>query len=300
MSWKSLRWLMIALEPFTKRETACRQSRPACLQSSDDDVDPAKQAKIEEMQKEYEEVMADPEQAKQVQAMQESMQNAMQSPEAKAQMQAMGSFMQNPEVQSKIKELETDPEFKEFVDALKSEGAGAVMKFWNDPEMLKKIGEKLGPMAAQADPNAQAAQQPPEIETLLDAARYGDLEAIEDLLAVGKDCNIQDDVGRTPVHYAVAYDQLDALEELVKSDGLKIDLQDEKDNTALHYAAGYGRLACMKVLLGAGSDTSKLNATGKSALDLATADERNPINADADLLEELKASSGGTAFTDQA
>ena len=37
--------------------------------------------------------------------------------------------------------------------------------------------------------------------------RYGDTEAIEDFLAIGKDVNDADDQGRTALHYAVAYQQ---------------------------------------------------------------------------------------------
>ena len=38
-------------------------------------------------------------------------------------------------------------------------------------------------------------------------SRYGDTEAIEDFLAIGKDVNAADEQGRTALHYAVAYQQ---------------------------------------------------------------------------------------------
>jgi ankyrin repeat protein len=37
------------------------------------------------------------------------------------------------------------------------------------------------------------------VNDLLDAAKYGDMEAVEDFLAIGKDVNMKDDVGRTPL-----------------------------------------------------------------------------------------------------
>jgi len=52
----------------------------------------------------------------------------------------------------------------------------------------------------------------PEIETLHDAARYGDLEAVEDFIAVGKDVNARDSSARTPLHYAIAFGKGDAGE----------------------------------------------------------------------------------------
>lgn len=222
---------------------------------------------------------------KNLQAKQAAMQSAMQSPQAQAQMAAMSSFMKNPQVQARIKELEGDPELEVFFQAVKTQGPAAIMQFWNDPAMLKKIGAKLGPMAAQHDPNMQ--QAPPEIQTLLDAARYGDLESAKELLEVGEGLDLQDDAGRAPLHCSVLRDQLELLQALVQR-GANINLTDAKDNTPLHYAAGYGRLACIAVLLDAGADTSKQNSTGKTAFDLATADSRNPASQDKALLERLK------------
>ncbi len=57
---------------------------------------------------------------------------------------------------------------------------GALMKYWNDPATLAKIGERMGPVEAgagpaSAAPAAQAQAAPaasmPEINNLLDAAK---------------------------------------------------------------------------------------------------------------------------------
>jgi hypothetical protein len=37
------------------------------------------------------------------------------------------------------------------------------------------------------------------VNDLLDAAKYGDMEAVEDFIAIGKDVNMKDEVGRTPL-----------------------------------------------------------------------------------------------------
>lgn len=67
--------------------------------------------------------------------------------------------------------------------------------------------------------------------------RYGDVEAIEDFLAIGKDGNEGDAEGRTPLHYAVAYNHLSAVQALVLA-GSNLEAVDSKRNTPLHYAAG--------------------------------------------------------------
>ena len=74
----------------------------------------------------------------------------------------------------------------------------AMMKYYNDPKFLAKLGSKISdvvptPSAAAAAAAAgagPAAAAMPEINTLLDAAKYGDLEAVEDFIAIGKDVQV--------------------------------------------------------------------------------------------------------------
>ena len=90
-------------------------------------------------------------------------------------------------------------------------------RFWNDPKTLAKLGEKLGdvvppPGAVPPPPGAAAgaaagaprppitAQALPDVDNLWDAAKYGDLEAVEDFLAIGKDVSMADEEKRTPLH----------------------------------------------------------------------------------------------------
>lgn len=54
---------------------------------------------------------------------------------------------------------------------VRTNGMSAMMKYWNDPQMLAKLGQKIGDVP-------QAAPQPPaepEVNDLLDAARHGSL-----------------------------------------------------------------------------------------------------------------------------
>jgi hypothetical protein len=61
-------------------------------------------------------------------------------------------------------------------------------------QVLAKIGERLGDVQVQVPPAgaaAAAAVRPPaadvpDIDNLVDAAKYGDLEAVEDFIAIGK------------------------------------------------------------------------------------------------------------------
>ena len=47
--------------------------------------------------------------------------------------------------------------------------------------------------------------------------RYGDLEAAEDFLAIGKEVDMRDPEGRTPLFFAVAYNHAAIVEELLRA-----------------------------------------------------------------------------------
>ena len=206
-------------------------------------------------------------------------------------------------MQKRIAALKDDPDFQDFFNDVQKNGPSAMMKYSNDAAFLKKLNDKLGgeeairaavggdipgsaPGAAPAEP-APA----PEVETLHDAARYGDIEAIEDFIAVGKDVNARDSSQRTPLHYAIAFGRGETGEEifnaLIEADS-DLTAVDEKKNTPLHYACGYGKTFAVRALLEKGCDVTAKNGTGKTPLDLVKLEEKNPINEEADLLEKLQ------------
>ena len=55
----------------------------------------------------------------------------------------------------------------------------------------------------------------------------------------------------------------------------------------MHYACGYGRMDAVQALIDAGADTDAKNDTGKTPLDLAKMDDRNPVGQNADLVVRL-------------
>ena len=266
--------------------------------------------KMKEMQAAYQEAMKNPETAKKLQEQMKQMQGMMSNPMVQQQMQAMQNMVQNEDMQRKIAGLKDDPEFKDFFDDLRANGPGAMMKYSTDQAFLKKLNDKLGgeeairaaaggALPAEALPPGGAAPPPaapappPEVETLHDAARYGDIEAVEDFLAIGKDVNARDSSQRTPIHYAIAFGKGSAGEEifdlLIEADSIDLSARDEKQNTPLHYACGYGKIFAVKKLLEMNSDVTAKNGTGKTPLDLVKLEAKNPINEDAELLKLLGA-----------
>lgn len=241
-----------------------------------------------EQQAEMEKAMQDP----QVQEKMAAMQEAMKKPEVQAQMQEMQSAMANPQLQEKLAGMRDDPEFKAVFEDIQKNGMGALMKYMNDPEFLRKIGSRVGdispaPVGAGAAAMAgSAAQKAPEVNDLLDAARAGDMEAAEDFIAVGKDVNMQDAEGRTPLHYAAAHNQTRITRVLLEA-GADTEKEDSKGNTVLHYAAGYGRLDIVDILLEGGASVVATNGTGKNAAALVRLSDTNPILKDEEIMKKL-------------
>ena len=211
-------------------------------------------------------------------------------------------YIQNPDMQRRIAALKDDPDFQDFFNDVQKNGPSAMMKYSNDAAFLKKLNDKLGgedairaavggsiPGEPAAAPAAAAAPTP-EVETLHDAARYGDVEAVEDFIAIGKDVNARDSSQRTPLHYAIAFGKGDAGEEifnqLIEADS-DLTAVDEKKNTPLHYACGYGKTFAVRALLEKGCDITAQNGTGKTPIDLVKLEAKNPINEETDLIEKL-------------
>ena len=86
----------------------------------------------------------------------------------------------NPEGKANVQD---DPELAPMFEDIQKNGMQAMMKYWNDPKVLAKIGERMGDVSAIAASGAAAtasgtapaasAAPAPEIDSLLDAARYG-------------------------------------------------------------------------------------------------------------------------------
>ena len=132
---------------------------------------PSEEERTQQMKEAYEASLKDPK----LKAQMESMQKVMQNPQIQEQMKKQAAQFEDPAFKSKIEALKDDPELKDMFEELKKGGMGALMKFWNDPVMLKKLNDKLqiGPSAggAAGAPGTGGPSEPPPVEDLLSAAR---------------------------------------------------------------------------------------------------------------------------------
>lgn len=219
----------------------------------------------------------------------------MADPAVQKQMAEMKQVMENEAIQARFAELRADPDLAPMFADIQSGGMAALMKYMNDPEWLAKVGGKMGDvselLAAQAAaPAARAPPAPPlatTINSLLDAAKAGDLEAVEDFIAIGRDVNEADAGGRTPLHYAAGVGAADVARELLAA-GASLTAVDAEGNTPLHYAAGYGRGELVEVLVAAGGNGAAENRRGQSPVELVTGEPRNPLHGNAAIVSVLE------------
>lgn len=89
------------------------------------------------------------------------------------------------------------------------------------------------------------------------------------LIDAGSYLNLKDDNGKTPLHYAVSFnDVFDVASELLLA-GANINTQDKNGSTPLHCAARQGNLQGVYLLTLAGADRNIENNSGKTAEQVA-------------------------------
>ena len=102
------------------------------------------------------------------------------------------------------------------------------------------------------------------------AARDGDLAAVQKLVSLGADVNLQDKHGWAPLHFAAQACSEDVTTYLL-AHGASVDPEDAHGNTPLFRAtfASRGDGNVIRALRTAGANPGKKNKSGVSALSLA-------------------------------
>ena len=118
---------------------------------------------------------------------------------------------------------------------------------------------------------------------LHEAARDGDVGAIERLLAAGMAIDTQDADGRTPVMVATVARQVGAVRSLVAA-GADVDLRDNRLDNVFLYAGAEGLLDILRIANEAGADPALTNRFGGIAL--IPASERGHVEVVRYLLAE--------------
>jgi len=102
-------------------------------------------------------------------------------------------------------------------------------------------------------------------ESLVNAARAGDISKMRELLTIGADIK-ETVVGNTALHYAVFYSHINAVQFLVEEAGANINAQNLSGQTPLNWAVERNNMELTSLLLEYGADPDIVDKTGATAL----------------------------------
>ncbi len=120
----------------------------------------------------------------------------------------------------------------------------------------------------QTSPQPETGSQTAPINSIHDAAKKGDIEAIKQYLADNANVNSKDSKGMTPLHAAAIRNHKE-IAQLLIAEGADVDCRAESDDTTpLHQAAGGGHKSVCELLIQNGSDINAICKFG-SPLDVS-------------------------------
>ncbi|KAI7749980.1 hypothetical protein M8C21_024027 [Ambrosia artemisiifolia] len=207
-----------------------------------------------------------------------------QDPSMSQMLESLSNPAQKDQLEERMARIKEDPSLKPILEEIESGGPTAMMKYWNDQDVLKKLGEAMGlavtedATASSGNPVADEAEEDAnEDESIVhQTASTGDIEGLKAALASGADKDEEDSEGRTALHFACGYGEVKCAQVLLEA-GAKVDALDKNKNTALHYAAGYGRKECVALLLDNGAAVTLQNMDGKTPIDVAKLNNHNDV-----------------------
>mmetsp|Transcript_37425 Transcript_37425/g.60307 ORF Transcript_37425/g.60307 Transcript_37425/m.60307 type:complete len:269 (+) Transcript_37425:52-858(+) len=177
-------------------------------------------------------------------------------------------------VQDRVKTLEQDPELALMFEDIKKNGMEAAMKYYQDEGLMLKISQKMGGLPAELQPVLKKIDETPL--TLHEAAKNGDLKAVQDFLDRKKPLDAQDHKGITPLGYAIGANRIAVVKLLLDSRANPYAV-DSAGNSGLHYAAGYGRKELVEYLLKVGTSVNQPNAQGQTPIAVATMNNQEAV-----------------------
>ncbi|XVE49654.1 hypothetical protein DITRI_Ditri01bG0098900 [Diplodiscus trichospermus] len=208
----------------------------------------------------------------------------MQDPAMSSMLDSLTNPQHKDQIEERMSRIKEDPSLKHILEEIETGGPSTMMKYWNDKEVLQKLGEAMG-LAVSGDAATSAGNSAAdevdeagnEDESIVhQCASVGDVEGLKAALASGADKDEEDSEGRTALHFACGYGEVKCAQILLEV-GATVDALDKNKNTALHYAAGYGRKDCVALLLENGAAVTLQNMDGKTPIDVAKLNNQHEV-----------------------
>merc|ERR1712008_564561 len=187
----------------------------------------------------------------------------------------------------RVKALEQDPELAPIFEEIKKNGLEAVMKHCKDEELMLKFSQKMGGLPQELAPTLKQLDEAPM--NLHEAARLGDLSAVQQFLDKKRPLDVQDHKGITALGYAIGANRIAVVKLLLDSRANPFAV-DSSGNSGLHYAVGYGRKELAEYLLKMGCSAQQSNSQGQTPLAVA---QTNKQQACIELLRSRGANARG-------
>eukprot|EP00929_Paragymnodinium_shiwhaense_P046221 TRINITY_DN2352_c0_g1_i1.p1 TRINITY_DN2352_c0_g1~~TRINITY_DN2352_c0_g1_i1.p1 ORF type:complete len:272 (+),score=99.55 TRINITY_DN2352_c0_g1_i1:73-888(+) len=176
--------------------------------------------------------------------------------------------------QDRMKALEGDAELAPVLEDIKKNGLEALMKYVQDEELMLKVSQKMGGVPGEVQATLKQIEEAPL--NLHEAAKNGDLKAVNEYLAKKQPLDGQDHKGITPLGYAIGANRI-AVVKLLLDNRANPFAVDSNGNSGLHYAAGYGRKELVEYLLKVGASATQMNAQGQTPMAVATTNRQTDI-----------------------
>lgn len=177
-------------------------------------------------------------------------------------------------VQDRVKALESDPELAPVLEDIKKNGLEAMMKYYQDEELMLKVSQKMGGVPSEVQGALKKIDETPL--NLHEAAKHGDLKSVNEYLAKKQPLDSQDHKGITPLGYAIGANRIAVVKLLLDNRANPFSV-DSNGNSGLHYAAGYGRKELVEYLLKVGASATQTNAQGQTPMSVATTNKQEAV-----------------------
>merc|ERR1711972_830606 len=145
------------------------------------------------------------------------------------------------------------------------------MKHCQDEELMLKVSQKMGGMPQELQETMKKLDD--ASLSVHEAAKNGDLKAVQEYMEKGQPLDAQDHKGITPLGYAIGANRI-AVVKLLLDKRANAYAVDSTGNSGLHYAAGYGRRELLEDLMKTGMPVSLVNSKGQAPLAVAAMNQQ--------------------------